>query len=187
MRVGRGRKKISVFLWLFLILVGTISSANGIDDLFSKLKIQSMKDKKKAPEFRLDGLSGRKVELKNFKGKIIFLTFWATWCGPCKEEMPSIEALYQRFKGQDFVVLTIAVDLEGAIPVEKFIAKNRYSFYVLIDSKSEILDLYRVEGIPMTFLIDKKGKIIGKALGPRDWKSPEAISLFHQLVENVEK
>jgi cytochrome c biogenesis protein CcmG, thiol:disulfide interchange protein DsbE len=146
-----------------------------------------MKDRKKAPEFSLEGLSGRKVELKNFQGRIVFLTFWATWCGPCKQEMPSIEALHQRFKGKDFVVLTVAVDLEGAIPVEKFIAKQGYSFYVLIDSKSQILDLYRVEGIPMTFLIDKKGRILGRALGPRDWKSPEAISLFTQLIEKIEK
>ncbi len=146
-----------------------------------------MKDRKKAPEFSLGGLSGRKVELKNFQGKIVFLTFWATWCGPCKEDLPSIEALHRQFKAKDFIVLTVAVDLEGAIPVEKFIAKQGYTFYVLIDRKSEILDLYRVEAIPTTFLIDKKGRIIGKALGPRDWKCPEAVSLVNQLIERVEK
>ena len=185
--MGRGLKKFSVCFWVFLILVCPIFSANGNDDLFLKLKIQTMRDKKKAPEFSLDGLSGRKVELKNFKGKVIFLTFWATWCGPCKGELPSIEALHQQLKGKDFVVLTVAVDLEGALPVEKFIAKQGYTFYVLIDSKSQVLDLYRVEGIPMTFLIDKKGRIVGRALGPRDWKSPEAISLFNQLIERIEK
>jgi peroxiredoxin len=182
-----GRKGFLICFLFFLILFCPLFSANGDHDLFSKLKIQQMKDRKKAPEFSLEGLSGRKVELKNFQGRIVFLTFWATWCGPCKQEMPSIEALHQRFKGKDFVVLTVAVDLEGAIPVEKFIAKQGYSFYVLIDSKSQILDLYRVEGIPMTFLIDKKGRILGRALGPRDWKSPEAISLFTQLIEKIEK
>lgn len=140
-----------------------------------------------APEFSLEGLSGRKFELRNFKGKVIFLTFWATWCGPCKEELPSIEALHQQFKGKEFVVLTVAVDLEGTIPVEKFLAKHGYTFHVLVDSKNAMLDLYRVEGIPMTFLIDKKGRIIGKALGPRNWKSPEAISLFNQLIEKIER
>ena len=184
--MGMGRK-ISVYFLLFLVLPCPIFSANGNDDLFLKLKIQTMRDKKKAPEFSLDGLSGRKVELKNFKGKVIFLTFWATWCGPCKQELPSIEALHQQLKGKNFVVLTVAVDLEGALPVEKFIAKQGYTFYVLIDSKSRVLDLYRVEGIPMTFLIDKKGRILGKALGPRDWKSPEAIALFSQWIEKVEK
>src|SRR3990172_8812677 len=121
------RKKRSVCLFLLFILLGPFFSAIGEDDLFSKLKIQLIKDRKKAPDFSLDGLGGRKVELKNFNGKIVFLTFWATWCGPCKEEMPSIEALHQQLKKKDFVVLTIAVDLEGTLPVEKFITKNGYT------------------------------------------------------------
>jgi thiol-disulfide isomerase/thioredoxin len=124
-----GRKGFLICFLFFLILFCPLLSANRDDDLFLKLKIQQMKDRKKAPEFSLEGLSGRKVELKNFQGRIVFLTFWATWCGPCKQELPSIEALHQRFKGKDFVVLTVAVDLEGAIPVEKFIAKQGYSFY----------------------------------------------------------
>jgi cytochrome c biogenesis protein CcmG/thiol:disulfide interchange protein DsbE len=180
-------RKFSVCLWLFLILFCPVYSANGDDDLFSKLKIQPMKDGKKAPEFSLDGLSGRKGELKNFRGKIIFLSFWATWCGPCKEELPSIEALHRYFKGKDFVVLTVAVDIEGVSPVEKFLARHGYTFHVLTDPKGETLDLYRVEKIPMAFLIDKKGRIVGKAMGPRDWKSPEALSLFTRLIETIEK
>jgi len=185
--VEMGYKKLSVCFWVFLILVCSTFSVDGDDDLFLKLKIQPMREKKKAPEFGLDGLGGRRVELKNFKGKVIFLTFWATWCGPCKQELPLVEALHRQFKGKDFVVLTIAVDLEGAIPVEKFIAKHGYTFYVLVDPKNEVLDRYRVQGIPMTFLIDKKGRIVGKALGPRNWKSPEAISLLTQLIETIEK
>ena len=180
-------RKFSFCFWFFFVLFCPVFWANGDDDLFSKLKIQPMKDGKKAPEFILDGLSGRKAELKNFKGKVIFLSFWATWCGPCKEELPSIEALHQYFKGKDFVVLTVAVDLEGASPVEKFIAKQGYTFYVLTDPKGETLDLYRVEKIPMTFLIDKKGRIVGKAMGPRNWKSPEALSLITRLIETIEK
>ncbi len=186
-QVEMGRKWLPVCLSFFLVLLCPIFSASGNDDLFLKLKIQLMKDKKKAPEFSLDGLSGRKIELRNFQGKIVFLTFWATWCGPCKEELPSVEALHQRFKGKDLAVLTIALDLEGAIPVEKFIAKHGYTFYVAVDSKNQVLDLYRAEAIPMTFLIDKKGRIFGKALGPRDWKCPEAIALFSQCIDKVEK
>ncbi len=185
MELDRG--KLPVCFLIFLILVCSTFPANGDDDLLLKLKIQPMMDKKKAPEFSMAGLRGRKVELKDFRGKIILLTFWATWCGPCKEEMPSIEALHRQFRGKDFVVLTVAVDLEGSTPVEKFVAKYGYSFDVLIDSKSEVLDRYRVERIPTTFLIDRKGRIIGKALGPRDWKSPEAISLFNRLMDRIEK
>jgi peroxiredoxin len=182
------QKIFGVLLLAILLQLCLTPSAHGeLEDLFSKIKIQPVKDKQMAPGFSLDGLSGGRVELKQFKGKVVFLTFWATWCGPCKEEMPSIEALHQQFKGKDFVVLTVAVDLEGKIPVEKFIAKQGYTFYVLVDSKNEILDLYSVEGIPMTFVIDKQGRIVGKALGPRHWESPEALSLINQLIERVEK
>jgi peroxiredoxin len=177
--------------WVFLIALSfhpsLAASENQIDDLCKKMKIQQMKDKKKAPEFSLGGLSGRKGDLKEFRGKIVFLTFWATWCGPCREEFPTIEALWRQLKGRDFVVLSIAGDLEGAAPVEKFIGKNGYTFRVLLDPKGEALDLYRVDKIPMTFVIDKKGSIVGKALGPRNWACQEAISLFTQLIEAAEK
>jgi peroxiredoxin len=139
-------------------------------------------DKNKAPEFNLPELTGGTVGLKDFKGKVILLTFWATWCGPCKEEMPSIEALHQQFKRRDFVVLAVAVDREGSIPVETFLAKHDYTFHVLIDSKSEVLDLYGVDRIPATFLIDTEGRIAWRELGPRNWKSPEALSLVNRLV-----
>ena len=182
-----GSKRFSVCCSVFLVLFCTAFLANGDDDLFSKLKIQPVRDKKKAPEFVLEGLGGRKAELRSFRGKVIFLNFWATWCGPCKEEMPSIEALHQHFKGKNFVVLTVSVDHEGASLVEKFIARHGYTFYVMIDPKSKTLDLYQVEKIPMTFLIDKKGMIVGKAIGPRDWKSQEALSLFNRLIETIEK
>jgi peroxiredoxin len=131
----------------------------------------------------LKDLNGKKVELKQFRGKIIFLNFWATWCGPCKEEMPSMEVLHKQFREKNFVLLTISVDYEGEKPVQEFINKNRYTFSVLLDPKCETLDLFEVKGIPTTFLIDKKGKMIGKAIGPRDWKNEEVVSLLNILIE----
>jgi len=167
--------------------MGSILPAYGDEDLFSKLRIDRSGNKKEAPEFRLEGLNGGKVQLRDYKGKVICLTFWATWCGPCKEELSSLEALHQQSKRKDLVVLTVAVDLNGAIPVKKFIDKQGYTFNVLLDSKNEVLDLYRVERIPMSFLIDRKGKIAGKAVGPRNWRSPDAISLLNRLGEGTVK
>jgi thiol-disulfide isomerase/thioredoxin len=90
------RKKL-LFLIATLFLLSL--PAYGEDSsLFSKIGIQSIGDKKKTPDFRLEGLNGEKVQIIAFKGKIIFLNFWATWCGPCKEEMPSMEALYQHYR-----------------------------------------------------------------------------------------
>jgi cytochrome c biogenesis protein CcmG/thiol:disulfide interchange protein DsbE len=145
--------------------------------------IQAIKSGKKAPNFRLQDLKGKQSELRHFKGKVVFLNFWATWCGPCKEEMPSIEALYNQFKERDFVFLSVSVDYEGVKPVKEFIEKQRYTFPVLIDSQCETLDLFDVKGIPTTFLIDKKGIIVGKAIGPKDWKRSEVISIVTLLIE----
>ncbi|MEW6374685.1 MAG: TlpA disulfide reductase family protein [Thermodesulfobacteriota bacterium] len=180
-------KCVKIFFGYLLIILILLSS-NGLiegggDALFLKTGISPIKDNKKAPNFCLENLSGKKVELKQFKGKVIFLNFWATWCGPCKEEMPSMEALYQKFKEKGFVFLTISVDYAGLKPVKEFIEKNRYTFPVLLDPKYEALDLYEVKGIPTTILIDKKGILIGKAIGPRNWRSQEVISLLNLLIE----
>ena len=166
---------------LVLILCLGILAGWGADDLFSKIDIKPIKDKRKLPNITLESLKGEKVELKSFKGKVIFLNFWATWCGPCKEEMPSMEALQQRFKDKDFLFLAISVDYEGAGPVRDFIAKQRYTFPVLIDQKGETLDLLDVKGIPTTFIIDRQRTMLGIAIGPRNWKSPEVTTLLNQL------
>lgn len=171
---------LSVILVLLFSLCLTAEEGEG--DLFSKIRINPIKGDKKAPDFSLKDLNGKKVELKQFKGKILFLNFWATWCGPCKEEMPSLEVLHQQFKEKSFVLLTISVDYEGEKPVQEFINKHRYTFPVLLDPKCETLDLFEIKAIPITFLVDKKGKMIGKAIGPRDWKSPEVVSLLNLLI-----
>ena len=94
-----------------------------------------------------------------------------------------MEALYNQFKEKDFVFLSISVDYAGVKPVKEFIEKHRYTFPVLIDPKCEVLDLFEVKGIPTTLLIDKKGIMIGKAIGPKDWKRPELISILNLLIE----
>jgi thiol-disulfide isomerase/thioredoxin len=162
----------------FLCLAGNADAIS----LGSKIDIKPIKGNRTLPSLNLEDLKGKKVDLKSFKGKVIFLNFWATWCGPCKEEMPSIEALYQRFKDRDFIFLTISVDYEGSKPVREFIEKNRYTFPVLVDQKSETLDIFEVTGIPTTFVIDKQGKLLGKAIGPRNWTSSEIVSYLTQLL-----
>jgi cytochrome c biogenesis protein CcmG/thiol:disulfide interchange protein DsbE len=176
-------KVLPRLFFVILIILALHSSTEGVEDpLFSKIGIIPIKNNKKAPNFYLENLSGKKVELNHLKGKVIFLNFWATWCSPCKEEMPSMEYLYQQFKEKDFIFLTISVDYEGKKRIKEFIERERYTFPVLLDPKCETFDLYKVKGIPTTFLVDKKGMMIGKAIGPRDWKSPEVVSLLNRLI-----
>jgi peroxiredoxin len=169
-----------LIILLFLCLDSSVEGA--VDTLFSNTGINPIKDNKRAPNFCLEDLKGKKVELKHFKGKVVFLNFWATWCGPCKEEMPSMEALYNHFREKDFIFLAVSVDYEGIKPVKEFIEKQRYTFPVLLDPKCETLDLFEVKAIPTTLLIDKKGLIIGKTIGPIDWKRGEVMSILNFLL-----
>jgi peroxiredoxin len=172
------------FLCLFTFFPLSVSSENKREDLYTKAGIQSIKGNAKVPSLNLPDLKGKKWDLKDLKGKVIFLNFWATWCGPCKEEMPSMEELYQQFKSKDFIFLTISVDYEKKEIVKEFIRKHRYTFPVLLDPECATLDLFQVKGIPTTFVIDKKGIMIGKATGPRNWKKPEIVSVLNSLLEN---
>ncbi len=173
-----------LFLLIAAFLLFTLPAHGEEGNLFSKIRIQSAREKKKVPYCCLEALNGEKVQLADLKDKIIFLNFWASWCGPCKEEMPSIETLYQRYKERDFVFLTISVDYEGPEPVRKFIEKHRYRFPVLLDPKGETLDLFEISKIPATLIIDRKGKMIGRVIGPRNWSSPEVYSLIDQMLND---
>jgi len=177
--VKQSIRYILVCIVLFFLCLAGNAGASGLS---SKLDIKPVKGNKALPSITLEDLKGKKVDLKSFKGKVIFLNFWATWCGPCKEEMPTMETLYRQFKDRNFVFLTISVDYEGSKPVREFIEKNRYTFPVLVDQKNETLDIFEVTGIPTTFVIDKQGKLLGKAIGPRNWKSSEIVSYLTQLI-----
>lgn len=170
-------------IFLILLFLSSFSHSEAIDeDLFIKAKIIPAKIIKKAPNFTLEDIYGKKVELYSLRGRVVLLAFWATWCSPCKKEMPSMESLYQQFKSKGFVLLAISVDYEKKEKVKEFVEKNGYNFPVLLDSKLHAYHLYDVKGIPTAILIDKQGRIIGKAVGPRDWNTPEVISFLDLLL-----
>jgi thiol-disulfide isomerase/thioredoxin len=121
--------------------------------------------KVKAADFKLKDLNGKEVSLSNFKGKKIYLNFWATWCPPCKAEMPDIEKLYQETKNSDLVILTINLG-EDKQTVKSFMDENKYSFNVLLDSDQEVAIKYNIVSIPTSFFIDEKGTLISKKIGP---------------------
>lgn len=163
-------------------LLFTLPAYGGQGHLFSEIGIHAIRDKRPVPDFCLEALNGGKVRLNALKGKIVILNFWAIWCGPCKEEMPSMEALNQHFKERDFALLTISIDYGGREPIRKFIEKHSYRFSVLLDPTSQTLDLFQISRIPTTLIIDKNGKMIGRVIGPRNWNSPEVLSLVDQLI-----
>jgi Peroxiredoxin len=121
--------------------------------------------KTKAKDFKLKDLNGKELSLSDLRGKKVFLNFWATWCPPCKAEMPEIEKLYQETKSSDLVI--VAVDIgEPLNDVKTFIDQNKYNFKVLLDSNQSVAEQYGISAIPTSFFIDKEGNIVSTHTGP---------------------
>ncbi|MBF0555874.1 MAG: TlpA family protein disulfide reductase [Nitrospirae bacterium] len=122
-----------------------------------------------APDFTLKSIDGSVVSLSSYKGKVILLNFWATWCSPCRDEMPSLNKLYLKYKDSGLVVLAVSTDDSSRV-VERFMANNHVDFPVLLDSGMKISKhKYRVNAQPATFIISKDGKIINKYFGSVNW------------------
>ncbi len=122
-----------------------------------------------APDFTTVNIQGEKVSLSQYRGQVVILNFWATWCPPCKEEMPSMEQLHQTFKDRGLVMLAVNVEENGQEVVSKFLEKTPYSFPILLDEDAKIQNTYGVFRFPETFIIDKNGVVIEKIIGGRDW------------------
>ena len=128
-------------------------------------------------EFSLKDLSGQPVSPSDFRGKIVFLNFWTTWCYACRIEMSDMEKLYQKFKNKEFEM--VAVNLQEPVSqVKQFFKDHKLTFTALLDSDGEVGAHFRITAIPTTFILDKHGIIIGKVFGPRKWDGKKALALF---------
>jgi len=157
--------------------------ANDLKSLLKANKVIVYSSQEKAIPFKLKTLDGKTMSLADHKGKVIFLNFWATWCKPCLLEMPAMEKLYQTMKGKDFIILAISSD-EDLNKIRETLnrLKPRATFPILLKD-NDVQTNYRVGAIPVTYLIGKDGKIIGKVIREHNWSSPEAIQLFNFLVK----
>lgn len=136
---------------------------------------------KAAPDFTLKDSDGKDVTLSSLKGKVIFLNFWATWCPPCKEEIPSMMLLNQKMAGKPFQMLAVSIDEGGKDAVSAFLQKNSFSLPFLIDLEQKTGSLYGITGVPETFIIDKQGLLVKKVVGGMDWASADTVKFFTDL------
>ena len=158
-------------------LAGTDSRE--LDRLFGEMDV--IKISQALPvEIRLKDLNGRPVSLSDYRGKIVFLNFWATWCYACRIEMSDMEKLYQKFKKKGFSIVTINLQ-ESAAQVKEFFRKFKLTYTALLDPDGEVGAQFRITAIPTTFILDKEGIIIGKVMGPREWDGKKAFALFEHL------
>jgi peroxiredoxin len=167
---------------LGVLLLPLWADAQGAQDPVAALALSRPGQVQAAKAFRVDTPDNRRLSLAEFKGKVVFLNFWATWCKPCEQEMPSMQRLHQRWKDQGLVVLAISEDAAGASAVAPYLKKHKLSFPVGLDPKALVASLYGVWGVPSTFIIDRHGDRALFANGPRDWDGPHAQALFRSLL-----
>ena len=146
----------------------------------------------RAPDFAVADEQGETVTMATYAGKVVLLNVWATWCGPCREEMPSMQLLYDRFSREDFEIAAISVDAPpdrtddqgnpGGDPLA-FARELGLTFPVLLDPAGEIQRIYGATKVPESFLIGRDGVIYKKVAGSTDWNSPTNVELVRRLVE----
>lgn len=186
MRVKRGDKRKRFNRWIDSFTLGMLLSiamgATFAADSFTELGVDVPKVRLEAPAFTLDRLKDGVGSLKDYKGKVVLLNFWATWCGPCREEMPAMQRLWERYRAQGFVIVAIAADRGSRKPVASFVDKLALSYPVLLDPEGNVRKRYEVIGLPMSYLIGRDGKISGRLVGIREWDSPEADAVVTTLL-----
>jgi peroxiredoxin len=135
----------------------------------------------RAPDFALAGLDGKQVRLSDLRGKVVIVHFWATWCPPCVEEIPTIAAVSRELSARDFEVLAVSVDEGGGPAVASFLQRSRLALPVLLDSDHAVASRYGTFKFPETYLVGRDGIVKYKIIGPRDWNDPSALQALQQM------
>lgn len=175
------RKSLMFILSALTLLTFAASAATVTTDELIRIGLQPLKEGTEIVDFELQDLSGATRRLSDFRGKVVFLNFWATWCGPCRFEMPSMEKLYRRLKDEGLEILAVNLQ-EDRSSVEQFVDEYGLSFPVLLDTTGRIGATYGARSIPTTYIVDREGFVIAGTIGTREWDTEEYIRFFEKLL-----
>lgn len=173
----------SILVWI-MILAWLPVAAYAEHASFDKMGVIPPKTSQPAPSFVAKNIKGQDVELSDFKGKVVLLNFWATWCGACIEEMASMQNLYSTLRAEGVEVLAVSIDRWNEDRIKDYVKNNQLTFPVLLDQNQKVRKKYHVMGLPTSYLIDGEGKIRGYASGARTWDSTDSKDLFLSLKDN---
>ena len=167
---------------MFLLMLSSMVAPGSALQASSEvtLKLDEAKKKVRAFNFKAQSLDGKPISITGLRGKVVFLNFWATWCVPCRLEMPAMESLHNAMKDKNFVMLAVNIS-EPEVLVKKFVADLNLTFPVVLDPEGEISESYMAVNLPITYIINKEGYIVRRAIGPRDWNGTAALQLFEKL------
>ena len=177
---GWTAKDIAAAIAIFVVIVAV---AVGAFFFWQARKSPPVEAGSAAPDFTLPLMKGGEVSLSDYRGKVVLLNIWATWCNPCREEMPSMQQLYQNMKGKPFEILAASIDTRGSTDVEPFVKQLGLTFPILLDSDKKVDAMYQATGVPETFIIDKNGTVRDHILGPVNWTSSQAPE--NQLIQHL--
>ncbi len=182
MKIVNTIKIVPVVLLAIILLAGCDNSNSSAPVAAGKAAVKGGLIGNPAPDFTLTNIAGEPVSLSQYRGQVVILNFWATWCPPCREEMPSMETLYRKYKDQGLVILAVSVDENGESAVKKFLQQTPYTFPILLDSENVSQHIYGVFRFPESFIIDRNGVIVEKIIGGRDWTSAGASKMLNFLL-----
>lgn len=140
-------------------------------------------EKSQAPDISVVSLDNQQLTLSSLQGKVVLLNFWATWCPPCREEIPSMMKLNAFMAGKPFQMVCVSVDEGGKGAVESYFKNSGFSLPAYVDATGQAARTYGITGVPETFVIDKNGVIQKKIIGGLDWSSPEVIAYLENLMK----
>jgi len=168
-------------------LIGIIAVLAAIGFLFfygqnSGQRFKIIREGDRAPEFSVLTLDGKAVSLSSYRGKVVMVHFWATWCPPCVEELPTLERLYRAYVGKDLEILAVSVDEGGAGAVGQFMQRNRFALPVLLNPDQSVARQYGTFKFPETYLVDREGIVRRKIIGAADWTSPAAQEIIQAMM-----
>ena len=173
-------KRILVYC---LILSVTLLMTAGCKKKEEAAGVAEVKETKLAPEITVNSLKNVPLKLSELKGKVVLLNFWASWCPPCREEIPSMMKLDNAMAGKPFQMLAVSID-EGGVPdIEAFFKSSGLSLPAYTDPGGVAVKTYGITGVPESFVIDKNGILVKKVIGPLAWDSPETISFLEGLMK----
>jgi peroxiredoxin len=170
-------------IWTVLLVLLLIGRVGMVHAQVGSLRLTDFDPRIPAPDFAATSLSGETLSLLSLRGRHVLVNFWATWCPPCLEEMPSLEALAQQFESHELTVVAISSDEGGAATVAPFIEKLQLTFPILLDPDTKVAGSYGAKNLPMTVLIDPQGRVTAAALGARDWGSSRAVEQLRQRMK----